>query len=83
MAKEAYHINYVLERMDLAVKYKQQVRLKAWKKENGEVVDYYGWIPTGSHWRGGIHRLLNPANGEIRAVIDVLIFEYNQHPVYL
>ncbi len=81
--KEAIHINYVLEQLDLAAKYKQRVRLKAWKKENAEVVDYSGWIPTSGHWRGGIHRLMNPVNGQVRAVVDVLIFEFNEHPVYL
>jgi len=82
MKREAIHINYVLEQLDLAAKYKQRVLLKAWKKD-GNVVDYSGWIPVGSHWRRGIHRLLNPVNGEVRAVIDVLIFEYNGQPVYL
>ncbi len=81
--KEALHINYVLEQLDLAAKYRQRVQLKAWKKENAEVVDYSGWIPTSGHWRGGIHRLMNPANGQVRAVIDVLIFEFNGHTVYL
>lgn len=54
MNKEAFHINYVLEQLDLAAKYKQRVRLKAWKKD-GNIVDYSGWIPTSGHWRGGIH----------------------------
>lgn len=81
--KEALYINYVLEQLDLAAKYRQKVQLKAWKKENGEVVDYSGWIPTSGHWRGGIHRLMNPRNGQVRAVIDVLIFEFNGHSVYL
>ncbi|MDO4984390.1 MAG: maintenance system killer protein [Prevotella sp.] len=80
--KDALHINYVLEQLDLAAKYKQRVQLKAWKKDGNEV-DYDGWIPVGSHWRRGIHRLMNPVNGEIRAVIDVLIFEFNGHTVYL
>ncbi len=82
MNKEAFHINYVLEQLDLAAKYRQKVHLKAWKKD-GNVVDYSGWIPVGAHWRGGIHRLMNPVNKEVRAVIDVLIFEYNGHTVYL
>ena len=29
MKQEAIHINYVLEQLDLAAKYKQRVRLKA------------------------------------------------------
>lgn len=82
MKKEAYHINYVLEQIDLAAKYGQRVNIRAWKK-NGEEVDYAGWIPTSGHWRGTIHRLKNPVNGQVRAVIDVLIYEYNGHPVYL
>ena len=82
MINDAVHINYVLEQLDLAAKYRQRVSLKAWKK-NGNEVDYSGWIPTSGHWRGGIHRLMNPRNGEIRAVIDVLIFEFNGHSVYL
>lgn len=82
MNKEALHINYVLEQMDLAAKYRQRVSVKAWKKD-GNGVEYAGWIPTSGHWRGGIHRLMNPANGEIRAVIDVLIYEFNGHQVYL
>ena len=52
-------------------------------KKDGNAVDYSGWMPTGSHWRRGIHRLMNPVNGQVRAVIDVLIFEYNGQPVYL
>ena len=35
--KEAYHINYVLEQLDLAAKYRQRVNLKAWKKDGNEV----------------------------------------------
>ena len=82
MAKEAYHINYVLEQLDLAAKYRQKVSVRAWKKD-GEEVNYMGWIPTSGHWRGGIHRLANPVNGQVRAVVDVLIFEFNGHQVYL
>lgn len=80
--KEAIHINYVLEQLDLAGKYRQKVNVRAWKKD-GEEIPYMGWIPLTGHWRGGIHRLMNPVNGQVRAVIDVLIFEFNGHPVYL
>lgn len=81
--KEALHINYVLEQLDLAGKYHQKVNVRVWKKENGEIVDFLGWIPLTGHWRRGIHRLMNPANGQIRAIVDVLIFEFNGHTVYL
>ena len=52
-------------------------------EKDGNEVDYIGWLPLTGHWRGGIHRLMNPENGEVRAVIDVLIYEFNGHTVYL
>jgi hypothetical protein len=82
MAKEALHINVVLQLLDKAAHDNALVNVRAWKKD-GEAVDYLGWRPTSGYWRGGIHRLMNPVNGEIRAVIDVLIYELNGHPVYL
>lgn len=80
--KEALHINEVLQLLDKAGKERRKVNVRAWKKDGNEV-DYSGWIPLTGHWRGGIHRLMNPVNGEVRAVIDVLIFEFNGHTVYL
>lgn len=80
--KEALHINEVLQLLDKAGKERRKVDVRAWKKDGNEV-DYSGWIPLTGHWRGGIHRLMNPVNGEVRAVIDVLIFEFNGHTVYL
>lgn len=32
MAQEAIHINYALQLLDLAAKYRQKVDLRAWKK---------------------------------------------------
>lgn len=80
--KEAVHINEVLQLLDKAGRECKKVNVRAWKKDGNEV-DYIGWLPLTGHWRGGIHRLMNPVNGEIRAVIDVLIFEFNGHTVYL
>ena len=82
MMKTAIHINEVLKLLDKAAAEKSQVNLKAWK-DNGEVVEYNGWYVHGSHWRGGLHRLRNPQNGQIRNVCDVFIFEFNGQPVYL
>lgn len=82
MANQALHINVVLQLLDQAGKERKKVDVRAWKKDGNEV-DYLGWIPLTGHWRGGIHRLANPVNGEVRAVIDVLIYEFNGHPVYL
>lgn len=80
--KEAVHINEVLQLLDKAGEERKKVNVRAWKKDGNEV-DYIGWLPLTGHWRGGIHRLMNPQNGEVRAVIDVLIYEFNGHTVYL
>jgi hypothetical protein len=80
--KKAMHINDALHLLERAAKEGTQVNLRAWKKD-GNAVDYMGWQPMGGHWQGGTQRLKNPVNGEIRAVIDVLIYEINGHPVYL
>lgn len=80
--KEALHINEVLQLLDKAGKERKKVNVRAWKKDGNEV-DYIGWLPLTGHWRGGIHRLMNPQNEEVRAVIDVLIYEFNGHTVYL
>ena len=82
MTKPAIHINEMLKLLDKAAEERSQVNLKAWK-DNGEVVEYHGWYVHGSHWRGGLHRLRNPQNGQIRNVCDVFIFEFNGQPVYL
>ena len=80
--KEALHINEVLKLLDKAGEERRKVNVRAWKKDGNEV-DYIGWLPLTGHWRGGIHRLMNPINGDVRAVIDVLIYEFNGHTVYL
>ena len=80
--KEALHINEVLQLLDKAGKERRKVDVRAWKKDGNEI-DYIGWLPLTGHWRGGIHRLQNPVNNQVRAVIDVLIFEFNGHTVYL
>ncbi len=49
----------------------------------GEIHRYDGWKVISSWWRGGTHDLVNPVNGQIRKVIDVLIFNVNGHPVYI
>jgi hypothetical protein len=80
--KEALHINEVLQLLDKAGEERKKVNVRAWKKDGNEV-GYIGWLPLTGHWRGGIHRLMNPVNGDVRAVIDVLIYEFNGHTVYL
>ena len=83
MAKRtAYHINEVLKLLDRARQDGSTVNLRAWTSE-GEAVDYTGWLVRGSSWRGGFHRLVNPANGEVRTVPDIYIFNFLGLPVYL
>jgi len=68
--------------LDVAQDTRQKVWVEAWAKD-GRIVRYDGWLVSSSSWRGGFHRLLNPANNEIRTVPDIMIFKINGHPIYL
>ena len=82
MAKNAYHINDVCLLLDKAKAEEAAVNLKAWTSD-GRVIDYSGWLVKGGSWRGGFHRLVNPANGEVRTVPDIYIFSFLGKPVFL
>lgn len=82
MRRTAYHINEVLRLLDQACRDGSTVNLRAWTSE-GERIDYSGWHVRGGSWRGGFHRLVNPANAEVRTVPDIYIFEFLGLPVYL
>lgn len=82
MAKQAYHINDVCLLLDKAKADEAVVNLQAWTSD-GRVIDYSGWLVKGGSWRGGFHRLVNPANGEVRTVPDIYIFSFLGKPVYL
>lgn len=82
MAKNAYHINDVCLLLDKAMADEAAVNLKAWTSD-GRVIDYNGWLVKGGSWRGGFHRLVNPANGEVRTVPDIYIFNFLGKPVFL
>lgn len=82
MAKNAYHINDVCLLLDQAKADEAAVNLMAWTSD-GRVIDYSGWLVKGGSWRGGFHRLMNPANGEVRTVPDIYIFNFLGKPVFL
>lgn len=42
-----------------------------------------GWTVTSGHTKGRTHNYRNPLNGEMRKVIDVLLFYINNHPIYI
>ena len=65
MRRTAYHLTEVLRLLAKAERDRSTINLKAWTSD-GETVDYTGWLVRGSSWRGGFHRLVNPANAEVR-----------------
>ena len=79
---KSFHLNEVCRLMDVARIYHQTVNISAWE-ETGNIVEYNGWYVSSSTWIKGWHRLLNPANGQIRTVPDIYIFKFNGHPVHL
>ena len=82
--KKAIHFNEALQIMDLARERKQTVNLKVWEMQTGNVIEYRGWLVSSSNWKGGWHRVINPANShEIRTVPDILIHEINGLSIYL
>jgi hypothetical protein len=81
--KKAIHINEAMQIMDLARERKQTVNLKVWELQTGNVIEYRGWLVSSSIWKGGWHRVINPANNHIRTVPDILIHEINGLSIYL
>lgn len=83
MDKKAVHINEAMQILDLARERKQTVNLKVWEGQTGEILEYRGWLVSSSSWKKGWHRVINPANNQIRTVPDVFIFEINGLSIYL
>lgn len=79
---KALHLKDAQKFLDECTRNNETVSLTALKRD-GSIIRFDGWRVTGSWWRGGTHRLLNPASGEIRQVRDILIFSINDHPVYI
>ena len=51
--------------------------------QHGNIIRYEGWKVLSSWWRVGTHDFVNPKSGQIRKVRDILIFEINNHPIYI
>lgn len=81
--RKAIHINEAMQILDLARERKQTVNLKVWELQTGNVIEYRGWLVSSSNWKGGWHRVINPANKQIRTVPDILIHEINGLSIYL
>lgn len=81
--KKAIHFNEAMQVMDLARELRQPVSLKVWELQTGNVIEYHGWLVSGSNWRGGWHRVINPVNNQIRTVPDILVHEINGLSIYL
>ena len=82
MRRTAYHLTEVLRLLAKAERDRSTINLKAWTSD-GDTVDYTGWLVRGSSWRGGFHRLVNPANAVVRTVPDIYIHQFLGLPVYL
>lgn len=81
--RKAIHLNEALQILDIAREHRQAVNLKVWEMQTGAVVEYKGWLVSSSNWKGGWHRVVNPANNQIRTVPDILIHEINGLSIYL
>lgn len=81
--KKAIHINEAMQIMDIAREKKQTVNLKVWEGQTGNVIEYRGWMVSGSNWKGGWHRIINPMNNQIRTVPDIFIHEINGLSIFL
>lgn len=82
MKRTAVHINDMRRILDHARIDRQPVDIQCWKS-TGDIIHYKGWLVRRASWREGTHLIQNPANGEIRRVRDVCIFEINGLKVYL
>lgn len=72
----------MIKMLDIASINKETVNVEAWASD-GTIINYMGWQVVGRYWKGNIHKLVNPVNGQIRAVKDIFIFRINGLTVYL
>ena len=72
----------MIKTLDIASINKETVNVDAWASD-GTIIHYEGWQVLGRYWKGNIHKLVNPVNGQIRAVKDIYIFRINGLTVYL
>ena len=80
--KSAIHLKDAQLFLDECRRTRERVWIVALSKD-GRIYRYDGWIVQSSYWRAGTRDLLNPKNGQVRKVRDVLIFNVNGHPLYI
>lgn len=76
---KAIHMNDARKILDSG----QPCDIKVWKLSTGDILEYKGARCIGSHFRGGIHRMLLPYSHVLREFRDVTLFEINGMEVYL
>lgn len=75
----AIHLNDARKILDSG----QPCNLRVWKLSTGDILVYKGVRCVGSHFRGGIHRILLPNSTLLREFRDVTLFEINGMKVFL
>lgn len=50
---------------------------------DGHKIEMNGWTVTSGYTKERTHNFRNPVNGEMRKIIDCLLFYVNGHPVYI
>lgn len=80
--ERAIHLTEMQRAMDHSRIDREPVDIDCWDMK-GNIVEYRQWRVVSNQWRQGTHRLQNPVNGQVRMVRDVMIFQFNGHPVYL
>lgn len=76
------HLKSVQLFLDECIKSREAVSLVV-LKQDGTILRLDGWLVASCFFRRGTHDLLNPVNGHVRKIRDILIFEINAHPVYV
>lgn len=75
----AIHLNDARKILDSG----QPCNLRVWKLSTGDILVYKGVRCIGSHFRGGVHRILLPNSTLLREFRDVTLFEINGMKVFL
>lgn len=76
---KSIHINDARKILDSG----QPCNLRVWKLSTGDIIVYKDVRCIGSHFRGGIHRIVLPNSMLVREFRDVTLFEINGMKVFL
>lgn len=69
--------------LDECAKKHECVTIVALAKDGHKVELGGGWYVTSGHWTAGTHKYRSQKSGEVRQLIDVLLFQVNGHPIYI